>query len=113
MAKVRKHLPLIQVLKEIKPYQRQIVVDHLDDDACQSLGFCVSTVLSQGNSLINRKQVKCCVKANKSTIKNIIKSPKTKKQRQAKKHALAAFGGGPLALILSTAIPLLLNLLKK
>jgi len=112
-SKVRKYLPLIQVLKELKPYQRQILVEHLDEDACKTLGFCVSTVLKKGGGLSNRNQIKCCVKSNKLLIGKIIKPNKTKREGKAKQQALALFGGNPLALILSTAIPILLDLIRK
>jgi len=111
-SKLRTYLPLIQVLKELKPYQRQLVVEHLDSEACQTLGFCLSTVLQKGSNLSNKNQIKCCVKANKVLIGKILKPPKSKKGQKAKQQALTLFGGSPLALILTTAIPMLLNLLK-
>lgn len=111
MSKIRHHLPLLHVLKTLKPYQRQIIIDHLDDDSCDSLTYCLSTVVKQVDKLKSKKKLQGCVKANKKQFCKILSPAKTKKLRQGKKRALTQVGGNPLGLILSTAIPLLLSLI--
>ena len=111
---VRKHLPLMQVLKELKNYQRQIVLDHLEPSACDSLVKCISTVLKHGNNskkLNSQKKgkLRAIVKKNKKNFAKIISKSARK---NVKKRALAQMGGNPLALVLSTAIPIILELMR-
>ena len=118
MAKYKKHIPLFQILKELKPYQRQIILDHLDNDSCESLSYCIATVLKSKNKKIsdqNKKELGSCIKDNKSLIIRILKEGKGSSHRQhlSKKRALAKIGGNPLGLILTTAIPILMELLNR
>ena len=112
MAQLRRHIPLLQVLKELTGYQRQIVMDHLDLSSCNALAHSVSTVLHKGQSSVkNKKRIARLIRANKSLFSDIVGTRICKKNCQKKKRALARVGGNPLGAILSTGIPLLLSLL--
>ena len=112
MAHLRRHIPLLQVLNELKGYQRQIVIDHLDLSSCNALAQCVTTTLHKGQSSAkNKKRIGRIIKENKSLFSSIIGTRNCKKNCQKKKKALARVGGNALKAILSTGIPLLLSLL--
>lgn len=119
MPRIDKNIPLFQILKELKNYQRQIIIDHLDDESCSSLSSCIATVLLNGEKIRNKNEIKSCLKNNKCHFQKILSSHRKAKSRNikkkaspfSKKRALARIGGNPLQLILSTAIPLLLELL--
>ena len=107
---LKHHLPLMQVLKKLKHYERQIVIDHLDDKACLELKNSLHTVLTKKSKVpeAERAKLKRCLKQNHALFSKLL-TPKTGKCSQ--KKTLARLGGNPLALILSSAIPLLLNLI--
>lgn len=109
---MKHHLPLIQVLKKLKHYERQIIVDHLDDKACRSLKKCLQTVLKQGQKVpeSERSKLSRCFKRHKPLFTKLLSEGGGGCRD---KRTLARLGGNPLALILSTAIPLLLNLFRK
>ena len=112
MTRLKKHLPLLQVLKEMKGYQRQIIVDHLDIHACDALSDCISTVIKKRNVISSRKKKKLSpiIKANRKILAQVIGTNKTNAFLKKRKRNLAKIGGNPLLSILTTAIPLLLGL---
>lgn len=114
MKQLKTHLPLFQVLKELKAYQRQIVIDHLDSKSCNSLSSCIKSVLKQGPKIKkNKKQLQLHIRQNQKELSRLFSNSKKKKSYHSKKKILARIGGNPLALILSTAIPMLMNLFRK
>lgn len=115
MPQVKQHLPLLSVLRKLGQDERQIVVDHLDKNACNTLQFCLSKVLKEGKkSKKTAKLMTKLVRENKKNFETILGLGKKKKlSHKQKRLALAKIGGNPLALILSTAVPLLLNMLRR
>lgn len=109
---MKHHLPLMQVLKKLKHYERQIIVDHLDDKACRSLKKCLQTVLKQGKKVPEKERSKLtrCFRRHKPLFTKLLAGSGA---GFGDKRTLARLGGNPLALILSTAIPLLLDLFHK
>ena len=115
MSVIRKHIPLLQILKELKEHQRQIIIDHLDLSACSSLTKCISTVL-MGDKKIHpnqRKIIAKLIKTNKTDLRKILGKKPSAKNHQKVKRDLARIGGNPLMFLLSAGIPLLLDLIRK
>ena len=121
---IKHHLPLLSVLQNLATYDRQILVDHLDKDACDALRFCLTKVLQEGKKKNKNKKKKKktdsnlitkLVRGNQNNFEQILGLGTKKKKNLSYKQkglALAKIGGNPLAFILSSAIPLLLNLIK-
>lgn len=109
--RARKLLPLLQALKGMKPHQRNEIVGHLDQEGCDMLYETIRNVLygtllndDQGRKLAKR------LRPHTSSLRYLSKmshSPKIKKQR------LKQYGGNILLPILSAAIPLLIDLVRK
>ena len=101
---VREHLPLLQILSEIKNHQRQIIIDKLDDKAINALAKCIKFILATKKKKVKipySNYLSSIIKTNKSQINAILQSKKKRKR------ALTQIGGSPLALILSTVIPII------
>ena len=117
MSKLKNHIPLFQILKELKEHQRQIILDHLDQQSCDSLSACIAHVLKNGTKVLSeeqRKHLSKCFKQNKPQMKRILsvlKKP-TSRQHAVKKRALARIGGGPMGAVLRAAIPILVQLIS-
>jgi len=70
MSRVKHHIPLFQVLKELKPYQRQIILDHLDSTSCKSVASCVASLLKK-SSKVSPQQKKSYCFSGESTKKSL------------------------------------------
>lgn len=110
MKKLKETIPMLEILKELKPYQRQIIIEHLDDGACESLQECLTTVLKKGQNSTYKKKISKCINENRKTFEHILAVKKNKKNQR---KLLARVGGNPLGFILSAAVPLLLDLVLK
>ena len=106
MRNPKKIITLLQVLKELKGYQRQIILDHLDDASCAAVSESILYLLKKGAS--KDSKLKRCMSQNKVCLRSIINNKSTKKR----KRALAKVGGGPLGFMLSSVLPLLVNLIS-
>lgn len=113
---MRDHIALFQTLKELKPYQRQIIVDHLNPKACECLQECVRLVMKTGVKRTKKKKPTAlmqkfqkAVKQNPTLFKHLLSRGKAGQVPRQ----MAQVGGFPLGFILSTAIPMLMNLIKK
>ena len=107
-ADAKTHLPLLQILKEMKGYQRQIVVDHLNPKATRCLKNCITLVLKKkpkNKKAVTNQTLKKHIQQNQQAFKHLLSSNGKNTNRM-----LARVGGNPLATILSTAIPLLMSL---
>lgn len=111
---VKTAIPLLQVLKEMKGYQRQIILSHLDNKSleliCDGVGCVFKKHPQQIDSRV-RKKVFGVARQNRKKLQLLMSG--RQKNLSSKKRALIQLGGNPLALILSTAIPLLMNLFRK
>lgn len=104
-------LPFLQIVGELHPSKRQILIPLLNDRACQALSHCVKLVLEEGKATAAPnvvKRLKKCLTKNKLEFKHILDSDKKSVQRKA----LTTIGGNPLAFLIASAIPMLVNLLK-
>ncbi len=112
---VRHHLPLLAVLKHLTPDQRQIIIDHLDHAACDSIGNCFTKVMKHQRTRGKAKDKKlvALVRENERLISQALVTAKSLRSRVAKRSALAKLGGNPLGFILATALPLLVDLIRK
>ena len=103
-------LKFLKVMKRLKPIERNEIIEHLNEDAINTLSRCVNDVLC-GTLKISKKQsnnLKKRLDANKHNLR-IISKGENKIQRR--KKALSQEGGS-LGFILSAAIPLLTNLIS-
>jgi hypothetical protein len=109
-------LPLFQILGELHPTKRQIVIGSLDKPTCSALFKSVESVLQEGQKQRSKipinvnKRINLIIKKNAKLFKCILDK---KAKLHKKKDAMSLVGGGPLALLLSTAIPLLLGQIIK
>ncbi len=104
---LKKILPFLQVLKDIKPVQRKILLAHLDDQSLNNICEATSNVLHNPNLTSKQKtRLRRYLNPHKSSIRYLSRKKTTVKN---KKKKLFEIGGNPLAFILSAAIPLLID----
>ena len=101
-------LPLLHVLRTIRPEQRVILLAHFDDQTRDALYATIGQVLKSNKVPIrNRLLLKAKLFAHKDKLRYLADKKKTS---TSKRRKLAQIGGSPMKYILKTAIPLLLNL---
>lgn len=104
-------LPLLHVLKSVKPEQRQILLAHLDDDTRDLLYGTITEVLRSSKVPFRKRLfLKSKLEPYKRDLRYLSNPQKSKIEKRKK---LSQMGAGPMQLILRTAIPLLLNLFPK
>ena len=109
--RLRKVLPFLQVLRELRPQQRSILLSHIDDESCEMVYEAVANVLKNSKvTSAQRRRLKKALEPHKKCLRTLISN---KSSRSAKRKNLLAVGGFPIGMILSAALPLLLNLLTK
>ena len=108
MSKNMSHfLPLLQIIAEIEPQKRQLLMEHLDPKACEAISDCVELVLTRGMqnmSAHHKNSLKKCLTSNRVAFKHILN-----KRKKNKRHELAVIGGNPLSLIMSVVLPFLIK----
>ncbi len=101
-------IPLLNVLKSLKSDDRVIILAHLDDETRDGLYATIAAVLkSEKVPIETRLALHRKLKNHKDCLAHIV-SQKT--SSKVKKKKLTQMGGGPMKLILQTALPLLLRL---
>ena len=101
-------LPLLNVLRSIKPEQRQILLAHINDKTRDLIYKTISEVLnSERVPFKERLRLKKNLEPYKGDLRYLTHPKKAKKGKEKK---LNQIGGGPMNHILKAAIPLLLNL---
>lgn len=104
----KKYLNLIKIIKKLKPEERSQIILYLKDEAVDFLCECVHNVLYTDIGIKNKNCLKKNLKSQCSI--NRLKTIASKsKSTDAKLKALSQEGKG-LGLILSAAIPFLINL---
>lgn len=107
----KKYIPLLNVLKKLKPKEMSDIVDFLNDDAIDNICECVYNVIHTDLNLPNKK---------KSRLRNFIKSNcslhrinkiSSKKENIFKRRKALKQEGKGLGMILATAIPFLIDLI--
>jgi len=105
---LKRMLPLLQTIKDFKPKQRRsILLNHLDDEACETIYEAVANVLK--NERVDPKtrlRLKKKLAPHKKDLRYLASSGK---KLALKKRKLAKMGGFPLTAILNAAIPLMLS----
>lgn len=102
-------LLLFSLLKQLKHKQRVGVIKYLDEKSTESLYEAIHNVLHNKNvSPQRRNRLKRILRPHKNLLRYLGNKKRSKKIKQQK---LAEIGGSPLALILSTAIPILTEVL--
>lgn len=107
MGKVKRSLPLLKILKDLPDDHRKIVIDHLDEKACESVADCIIRVLRSGKKLKDNKSLKEFILQNEGQIKDIVTQRGGSFAK--KRRSLARFGGGPLGFVMQFAIPLIID----
>jgi hypothetical protein len=104
-------LPLLHVLKSVKPEHRVILLAHLDDPSRDALYEAINRVLKSDKLPARRRRfLKSKLEPYKDHLRYLAdasKSPARKKKR------LTQIGGGPMTYVLRDAVPLLLDLFPK
>ena len=109
----KKHvlLPLLNALRSVEPKQRIILMAHFDDKTRDAIYETIAHVLkSEKVPFAKRLFLKSKLTPYKSQLRILANKKKGSLQ---KKKKLAQIGGGPMSHVLSTAVPLLLNLFSK
>ena len=106
----KQYLDLLQVLKKIKAEDRAKIVPYLKTDAIEFIGECTHNVLFTDLGLKNKSHLKKCLKSQ-CNVKRL-KSISNKNTPLDKKIAALKQEGKGIGLILSVALPFLLNLIQ-
>ena len=106
-------LPLLGVLKNLKPADRIIILAHLDDLSRDRLYETINQVLSQSSPLPSSKKklLKRRLWAHRENLRYL--TSRKRRSSKEKRRRLVHIGGNPLGYLLKTAVPLLLNLYGK
>lgn len=107
----KKYLNLIKVVKKLKPEERSHLIPYLKTDVVEFLCECVHNVLYTDIGIKNKSKIKKKLKSQCSVHRLKIIANKTK-PFEAKVNALKQEGAG-IGLILSAALPFLMNLFGK
>lgn len=107
--KLRIALPLLQILSILPPKSREIIVKHLNTDACEILYTSVCNTL-YNRDLLNKGELRIKLNPYKNNLRYIINENKKSNLRHKK---LIQIGGNPLGLILGATLPILFNYLFK
>jgi hypothetical protein len=109
--KKKKYLPLLNILKKLKPKDVSDLVEFLSDDAIDNICECVYNVIHTDLNLPSRKKSKLrnFIKSNCS-IHRLNKITSKKEALFKRRKALQQEGKG-LPMILATAIPFLVDLI--
>jgi len=105
---LKRMLPLLQTIKDFKPKQRRsILLDHLDDEACETIYEAVANVLK--NERVDPKTRSRLKKKLAPHKKDLRYLASFNKKPTLKKKKLVKMGGFPLSAILNAAIPLMMT----
>ena len=103
-------LPLLAILKSMKPTDRVILMSHLDDVSRDALYETINKVLTSTSvPPSKRRYLKTKLMPFKSDLRFLADR---RKSTTSKKKKLTQMGGAPMGVVLRTAVPLLLNLYK-
>ena len=105
----KKNIPFLNVIKDLTPDQRIIILSHLDSKSAKTIIQCIKKVL-RGRGLKNsqREDLKNRLLPQKDLLRKIVSE---KKLKQKQKHLPKI--GGSLGLILGTLIPILIDFARK
>lgn len=103
-------LPLLHILRLMKPQHRVVVMSHFDEHTRENLYDTIDDVLTSDRVPFRKRLfLKSKLSEHKKLLRAITNKAKTSGER---KKRLLQFGGAPMSHLLTTALPLLLNLYK-
>ncbi len=103
-------LPVLDVLRKLKPDQRMILLAHLDDSTRDGLYRTIAHVLKANKVPMETKlRLKRALGPFKKEFRYLADKDKPAVR---KKKTLAQVGGKPMGLVLKTAVPLLLDIFQ-
>ena len=103
-------LPLLNILMGLPSEKRIILLNHLDESTKDGIYKCIRSVLhSDEVSLRRRLFLKTKLQPYKSHLRYLARSSKNS-SKVLKTRRLTQIGGGPMEVILRTAVPMLLNI---
>ena len=109
--KAKRLLPLFSLLKQLSPKKRTEVIQYLDENCVQSLCEAIHNVLhNQSIGQKQQKKLKRTLSPHKAALRYLGDARRSGKQKRVK---LMQIGGNPLALILSTVIPIISEVLMR
>jgi len=105
-------IPFVKTLASIKnPDHRCILMSHLDLDSCELIYETIFNVISNKSIPVKkRQQLQKVLQPHQNNLRYMANK---NNKATLKKKRLTQIGGNPLGIILSTAIPLLLEAFKK
>ena len=98
----------LKTLKSLPKEKRNLLIPYLSDDGCATIYECVTNILHNKN-IKNRKKLKSKLSDYKNDLRYLGNSNIS---NSSKKRRLNSKGGAILPLILTTAIPLLMDAIK-
>ena len=105
----KKKMSLFKIMRDLPLDQQFVLLHHLDSQACNDLSSCILEVVS-GKHL--SKEQKEHLKDNLLPYKPLLRDL-AKKSRKDTKDLIPQLGGGGLSLLLSTGIPLLIDIARR
>jgi hypothetical protein len=107
----KQHLSVLKVLKKLKPKEREEIIPYLNAEGLEFLCECFHNVLFEDIGVKNKSTLKKKLKSQ-CDVHRLKYIANAKKPLKAKVKALQQEGAG-IGLILSAAIPFLMNLFGK
>jgi hypothetical protein len=108
--RLRAMLPFLQVLKDLSPNQRAIILAHIDEASCETIYETVSNVLKNRSvSDTDARKLRKILAPHKGCLRSLASKRLSSTQKRRKLYTI---GGLPLGTILGVGIPLLLNLIR-
>ena len=105
----KKYLNLVKIVSKLKPEERSHIIPYLKTDSVEFLCECVHNVLYTDIGIKNKNKIKQKLK-NQCSVHRLKTIASKSKSVAAKTEALRQEGKG-LGVILSAALPFLINLL--
>lgn len=105
---IRDLLPMLQVLKSIKPDDRIILLNHFNDEAKDNIYKTINHVLNSDVVRGGRKKRLRNKLAPYRKSLEYLSSPRS--TVQGRRRRVVQLGGHPLSYVLSTALPMFVNL---
>ena len=110
-SRLRALLPFLQILKDLSPNQRAIILAHINDSSCEAIYETVSNVLrNKSVSEADARRLRKLLAPHKACLRSLVSNRVSGSQKRKKLYRI---GGLPLASILAVGIPLLLSLIRK
>lgn len=99
MASVKKHLPILQLVKDAKPKLRKSIINHSDLDFINTIDECILNTLKGNVPLTGNEKEK--IKRFKSVLRKICN---TKGGLNKKRKAISQSGGAFLPVLLTPIV---------